>query len=480
MPSKDQYENGRVTASAPLQAFPTAFQEGIELLARRIREAGGDAWLTGGCVRDLLRGMTPADADIEVFGLPPDRLEATLRACTRIVTVGKAFGVFKCRDWPIDVSLPRTESKTAPGHRGFAVRGDPHLPPETAARRRDFTVNAIALNPLTGAIRDPMNGRHDLAKQILRHCSEQFVEDPLRVLRAAQLAARLGFSIAPKTIALCCTMNPETLPRERIFEEWRKLLVLGIEPSRGMRALFDVGWLRYYPELEALYRCPQDPEWHPEGDVWTHTLHCLDAFARERLGDDWEDLVVGFAVLCHDMGKPLVTETVEGRIRSPGHDAQGAAPARSFLERLTRHGALIDAVLPLVTHHMRPAALHRSSAGDSAIRRLAREVGRIDRLARVVSADLQGSPPRRRDREPVHWLLRRSATLAVRDSAPTPLVRGRDLIALGAEPGPDFGTILERCYEAQLAGQFHDSEGGRAYAASLLRRRADSGKEAPA
>jgi tRNA nucleotidyltransferase (CCA-adding enzyme) len=313
-------------------------------VAALVRDAGGTAYLVGGCVRDHLLGGMVRDLDLEVFGLEADRLQRELAARYRLDLVGRAFGVLKLRGVPVDVGLPRRETKIGRGHRGFTVDSDPWLPLDVAARRRDFTLNAIYLDPLRDQLEDPVGGIADLERRILRHTSPAFAEDPLRVLRGMQLAARYEFAVDPVTVELCRRIQPEDLARERIYDEWRKLLLLGRRPSLGLAFVRETGWLRYYPELEALTRCPQDPVWHPEGDVWTHTLHALDAFADERIGDDREDLVVGLAVLCHDFGKPLTSVRAGGgtRVRSPRHESAGEEPTRAFLARLTDQRDLIN------------------------------------------------------------------------------------------------------------------------------------------
>ena len=306
-----------------------------------------------------------------------------------------------------------------------------------------------------------------------RSTSDQFAEDPLRVLRAMQFIARFDLSPAPETLALCRQIEPEDLPRERIFEEWKKFLLKGTRCSAGLFFLRDCGWLQYFPEIAALDGCPQDPEWHPEGDVLTHTALCLDAYARERTGEEWEDLVVGLAVLCHDFGKPATTIEEDGRIKSPAHESVGVEPARTFLERLTTQRDLIEQILPLVRDHMSPSHLYKGDAGDGAIRRLARRVDRIDRLVRVVRADRQGMGGRARDMDDCAWLLERAEALAVIDARPEPLVMGRHLIEMGATPGVYFKAILEACYEAQIDGEFSTLEEGCRMAQKLLAEQKD-------
>lgn len=449
--------------------------EGIAAVLVRVcgtvRAAGGRAWLVGGSVRDLYLGLPTGDLDLEVFGLPAAELRRVLESEFDLNLVGQSFGILKLRGWPIDVGLPRRESKIGLGHKGFEVLSDPDMPLGEAAARRDFTLNSIYLDPLTRDIEDPFGGLDDLDKRLLRHTSGAFAEDPLRVLRGMQLAARFDLAVVPETVALCRTIEPEGLTSERIFGEWTKLVTLGQVPSRGLTFLRDCRWLRHFPELEALIGVPQDPRWHPEGDVWTHTLHCLDAFAAEKLDHPWEDLVVGLAVLCHDLGKPETTTTEpDGAIRSPGHEQRGVELTDEFLGRMTSHRKLLAEVKPLVAEHMRPTSLYKAGASDAAVRRLADRVGRIDRLVRVARADNFGRPPLPADEYPAgDWLLETARRLSVEYQPPEPLVQGRDLVALGRRPGPDFGRILEKCYEAQLAGKFETASEGLEYARGLLR-----------
>jgi tRNA nucleotidyltransferase (CCA-adding enzyme) len=447
-------------------------REAVETVARLVRERGGRALWVGGCVRDALLGRTVTDADLEVFGLPPETLMAALGARFRLDLVGRAFGVIKLHGVPVDVSLPRRESKAGLGHKGFEIHSDPFLPPAEAAKRRDFTVNAIAYDPLEDRLIDPCGGVPDLEKRRLRHVSDQFGEDPLRVLRGMQLIARFGFVPDPETVALCRRITPEGLAGERVFEEWRKLMLKGESMRAGLDFLKETGWVAYAPELAALIGCPQEPDWHPEGDVWAHTGHCLDAFARERLGEAAEDLIVGFGVLCHDFGKPLTTQVEEGRIRSRGHCEEGEAPARAFLGRMMAPPDLVEAVMPLVTEHLRPHELFTGEAGDNAVRRLAVRVGRIDRLVRVARADHFGRPPMAEaEFRAGDWLMARARALDVQARAPHPLVMGRHLVALGMKPGPVFKEILNACYQAQLDGVFHDEAGGLAFCRGVIEKR---------
>ena len=469
----------------------------VKVVAELVKKAGGRALLVGGCVRDELLGLEPKDFDIECFGISGQDLQRALETEFELDLVGISFGVIKLKHLEIDVAMPRRETKLGLGHRAFGMEYDPTLTIEEASARRDFTVNAIYRDPLTDEILDPWNGRGDLEKRILRHVSSHFTEDPLRVLRGMQFVARFDLTPTPETIEVCRGMTPEGLAPERLFGEWEKLLVQGVKISKGLNFLKDVGWVKYYPELERLIGCKQDPEWHPEGDVWNHTCCCLDAFAAmrqqqclslevvESLGSgksdhsktqklknsNNDDLIVGLAVLCHDFGKPACTtyDPVKKRIRSLGHDEEGVEPTLSFLRRLTNEERLLKEVPPLVRLHMRPFAMWRDKSSDGAIRRLAAKVVRIDRLIRVAAADDAGRPPFPSEPEPLKWLAEQAERLRVADSAPKPIVQGRDLIALGMKPGVEFGKILKAAYEAQLDGKFLTREDGVKFVRALGR-----------
>ena len=429
-------------------------------VARRVKSAGGRALLVGGCVRDAMLGRALKDYDLEVYGLAPDRLQAVLSEAFDLDMVGASFGVIKLHGHEIDVAIPRRETKLGLGHKAFEMEYDPSLSVADAAARRDFTINAIYKDPLTGEIIDPWNGQADLERRVLRHVSPHFAEDPLRVLRAMQFVSRFGFKVWSGTIGVCRRMTPEGLARERQFDEWAKMLTQGTCISGGLKFLRRVEWVKYYPELAALIGCRQDPQWHPEGDVWDHTCCCLDAFAEERTGVD--DLIVGLAVLCHDFGKPLTSfyDKTKRRIRSLGHDEKGVEPTLSFLRRLTNEERILREVPMLVRCHMRPFAMWQSKAGEGAIRRLSAQAGGLSRLIRVASADDAGRPPMPREPAALEWLASEAERLKVKDSAPKPIVQGRHLIALGLKPGVSFGRILKVCYEAQLDGRITNIDDG--------------------
>ncbi len=448
-----------------------------------VRAGGGRPHIVGGGVRDWLLGLEPKDFDIEVFGLGLDALGRILAPFGATNLVGRSFGVIKLRIAGVeyDFSLPRRESKTGAGHRGFAVEPDPIITEREAAARRDFTINAIAYDPFDGRIIDPLGGRRDLQLRVLRHAGPAFRDDPLRVLRGFQLAGRFELTLAPETARECEAIAGTfaELPVERIWGEWDKWAVKSAKPSFGLRALKECGWLQHFPELAAIDGVPQEPEWHPEGDVLTHTAHCVDALAGLPV---WQNAgaetrrVLMLAVLAHDFGKATTTAHAErrGMLRwvSPGHEAAGGPVAEAFLRRIGAPAAVVERVPPLVVHHL---AHHHGQTEfrDTTVRRLARKIApaTLEELIAVMTADHLGRPPLI-----AHDTMRRidqlrtvAGRLEVERAAPRPILQGRHLVAKGYAPGPAFKVALDAAFESQLDGAFNDEAGAVTWLENYLR-----------
>jgi len=447
-------------------------------IAEAVREAGGRALIIGGWVRDRLMAASPGesiakDIDLEVLGVPADRLRRLLETFGRVETVGESFQVYKSGD--IDVSLPRRESKSGRGHRGFDIDGDPSMELGEAVRRRDFTINAIAWDPLTEEYLDPCDGRGDIERRLLRVVDPAtFADDSLRVLRAVQFAARFDFTLDETTRALCRDTPLDDLPAERIWGEIEKLL-LARRPSIGLALAMELGVIRaLFPELQALSGCPQEPEWHPEGDVWVHTLQVVDQ-ARRRIDDldRPKGIVIMLGAVCHDFGKPATTAVIDGRIRSMDHEEQGVAPTLTFLDRLNIHSLdgydVRQQVVGLVAQHLKPGSWFkvRDEVGDGAFRRLAHKVD-LELLARVAKADCLGREPGRFDCTAMDWFLERARALGVEHRPPAPILLGRHVLALGVQPGPRVGEILKAVYEQQMDGKVSDLDRAIAAAKRLL------------
>ena len=440
--------------------------EKVRNLAATVQDAGGRGLLVGGCVRDPLMGKQPKDWDLEVYGVEPERLRELLDSFGPVNVVGEAFTVYKLGP-DLDVSIPRRERKSGRGHRGFVIEGDPSMSFKEASRRRDFTINAILQDPLSAEIIDPFNGRQDIVNRSLRAVSsETFGEDSLRVLRAAQFAARFNFQIEPETVDLCRSISLTDLPAERIWGELEKLLLLAPRPSVGIDWLHKLGAIdQLFPEIKALMNVPQDPEWHPEGDVFVHTKLAVDR-ARELISDlpYPKQVAVMLGTLAHDFGKPATTDFIDGRTRSRGHEEAGIVPTESFLDRINIHtiaGYDVRAqVIALVKDHLKPGEFFkkREEVGDGAFRRLARKC-ELDLLYRVAKADSLGrnseDVPREKwyDAEAQEWFIQRARELEVLQRAPEPLLMGRHLLELGLEPGPRIGEITKAVYEMQLDGR---------------------------
>jgi len=433
-------------------------------IARTVRDQGGRAFIVGGFVRDRLLGLQSDEVDVEVFGVGEHDLKTLLATLGRVEAVGQQFAVYKMG--PVDVALPRRESKTGRGHKAFAVTGDPAMSFADAARRRDFTINAISWDPLTDEYVDPFDGRADLAR---------------RVLRALQFAARFDLTAPDETKRICRGIALDDLPSERIWAEFEKLLLEAPRPSIGFALAREVDvTARLLPEMHALVGCPQEPEWHPEGDVWIHTLMVIDQ-ARARNGDlDRARLAaVMLSAVCHDLGKPSTTAVIDGRMRSLGHEEAGVAPAACLLDRLNVHSLdnfdVRAQVLAITAHHLKPGAFYkvRDELTDGAFRRLAQKVD-MELLARVAKADCLGRAGDF-DCTAMDWFLDKSRALGVEHKPPPPILMGRHLLALGVPAGPRMGEILKEVYELQLDGTVADLETAQARARELIDRRAEPG-----
>ncbi len=446
----------------------------IENIVHAVQEVGGRPFIVGGAVRDRLLGMglPPKDVDFEVYGISAKRLIATLASFGRVETVGSSFGVIKLwtgKALELDFALPRRESKTGRGHRGFIVAPDPEMTPEEACARRDFTINAMLMDPLTGEIFDYFGGRRDLEHRTLRHTSGRFMEDPLRALRGMQFAGRFDLTVHGDTAKICQTMVDEasSLARERIYGEWGKWALLSVRPSAGLEVLREMGWTGVFPELDRIIGVEQDPVRHPEGDVWRHTLSAVDEASRiarrDGLGNA-DTLTLIFATLCHDLGKPSTASRSQGGgIVSKGHAEEGGRLASMLLDEIGAPKAISERVIPLVREHT--FCLSTKKVSRRAVRRLADRLRpeTIEMLIRLMAADHAGRclP----GEEPWLPLVAAAKALGSYREPPKPLLMGRDLISLGQETGKQLGAKLKYAYEAQLDGEFENREEALTWAA---------------
>ena len=434
-------------------------------IAQAVAEAGGRAYFVGGYVRDRLLGQENKDIDIEVHRVPVDALERILDSLGERLTMGASFGVMGLRHYRLDIAMPRSETATGRGHKDFAVFVDPFLGEEKAASRRDFTINAMMEDVLTGEILDFFGGRRDLDQKRIRHVNDRsFGEDPLRVFRAAQFAARFGFTVAEETRALCAGMPVDALAGERVMGELEKALLKAETPSVFFEELRCMGQLSvWFPEAGALIGIPQPPQHHPEGDVWNHTMQVLDEAAKLRALTQ-SPLLLMLAALCHDFGKPGTTAEIDGRLRALGHEKEGLPIAEAFLRRLTSETKLIRGVLDLVRLHMEPNKLVGDGAGVKAFLRLYDKALAPEELLLLARADYLGRKGPKADETalaaayvPVEKKLRDMLAL-YRERMAAPCVMGRDLIEAGLQPGPELGRALEHVHKLRLAGVGKDEQ----------------------
>lgn len=423
-----------------------------EEFAALAASAGGRAYFVGGCVRDKFLGIESKDLDIEVHGIRSSELERILDSVGGAAKVGESFGVYKLFDCDIDIALPRTEVTTGEGHKDFEVVVNPMLDVKEAARRRDFTMNALYEDILTGEVIDCYGGMGDMKAGVIRHVDDRtFGEDPLRALRGAQFAARFDMRLDDATVELCRTMRLCNLPSERIAEETKKALLKARRPSIYFRVLREMNQLDgWFGEVKSLIGVEQNPCFHPEGDVFEHTMLVLDHAASCREQASWP-LGLMVSALCHDMGKPEATFTREdGRIVSYGHENVGVQAAREFVARVFHEKRLAKYVANMVKLHMRPGSLLNSGATDKSFNRLFDESCCPSDLCLLARADWEGST----GGEPFATVENRLAGHLERfeELMARPYVTGSDLIAEGIEPGAEMGEVLKFAHKMRLSG----------------------------
>lgn len=432
----------------------------------------GQMLFVGGCVRDEILNRENKDIDIEVYGIEPNDLLNQLKKHKNqlninfIDTVGMSFGIIKVKlkdGSEYDISFPRRDNRIGNGHRGFICIPDPNMSVKEAASRRDFTFNSLARN-LEGEVIDFFGGISDLKKRIIRATSPAFQEDPLRVLRGMQFAGRFGFNVDEGTAMVCAVLagHFEYISKERVWGEWEKFLMKANVPSYGLKYLEDTGWVECFPQLSKLIGLQQHAEYHPEGDVWNHTMQSLDAACaicdRENI-DGEQKLVIMLAVLCHDFGKVTTTEfnSEKGKLTSYGHDSAGEIPTREFLELIGCPKKYHEKIILLVTNHM----AHLNIKNAKHVRKLANKLKNVSiyDLCIVMEADHSGRGGLDIGRHKnIDKILQLAEELNLKDQAPKPIIMGRHLI--DKYSGPELGKILKKAFVAQLEGEFDNLKNG--------------------
>jgi tRNA nucleotidyltransferase/poly(A) polymerase len=427
----------------------------IESIALEVKSLGGRVVYVGGFVRDEALCIDNKDIDVEVYNITPTQLKDILSNYGIVDEIGASFGVLKIHGVDIDFAMPRIERKVGEGHRGFDVSVNPFMSFEEASRRRDFTINAIMKDVLTGEIIDCHNGMRDIEAGVIKHIDDcTFIEDPLRVLRACQFASRFKFDIAPETIELCRCIELSSLPKERIFEELKKALLKAKEPSIAFEAMREMDVLeKLFPELLALIKCEQRPDYHPEGNVWVHTMMVIDELAKLR-DKSKNPLGLMLSGVCHDLGKPSATkEDEDGMLKAKGHELEGVPVAGDFMSKLTTDKTLRHFVVNMVQNHMRPntIALH---GNKKTIRKLIVDTD-IEEILLLAEADHKGRGISEEEKDYTairSWFDQRIEEVSTSPGKIDPLVTGKNLISEGIKPGVEMGEMLRKAFDLQLEG----------------------------
>jgi tRNA nucleotidyltransferase (CCA-adding enzyme) len=471
--------NSRTPAPDLIQLTPAT-----EQVLDAIIKSGGRPLIVGGSVRDALiaaqhgEQVDSKDIDIEVYGADGhQQLIDALAPLGHVDERGVTFGVVSAAvdGEDFDISLPRRESSTSAGHQGFTIDVDPNLDERTAFGRRDFTLNALGWDATTGELVDHYGGRQDLEDGILRHTTDAFAEDPLRVLRAMQFVGRFGFTVAPETVELARSIADQYqhLSTERVWGEWKKLALRGADMTGALGVLRDTDWIRHYPALRDTIGNKQDPQWHPEGDVFTHLGFAADQAAKRALDDgldNTERTTLVLAALLHDVGKPETTDThiVDGvaRITSRGHARTGVPIARRFLSDIGASQTIINKVLPLIDEHMSHASTGAGAPSASAVRALIRRLDNggtgptIYEWARLVDADVGGRGSLVKESPSQQWI---DIAEHVGPKPRKSLLTGQHIAARGYTPGPGWSAVIAAAVEAQDTGEFDDEAGAVAW-----------------
>lgn len=462
----------------------------IQVILKELNKKGHKCLITGGAVRDALLGIEPKDIDLEIYGISYEKLTQFLSEYGKVDLVGKKFGVIVFSlfgsEVKYDFSIPRTENKIGIGHKEFDIKLDSNLTIEEAAVRRDFTMNSLAYDPIEGEIYDFFGGVEDIKNKIIRHTSDKFKEDYLRILRAMQFQARFGFSIHQDTVKVIKEMleNEDefnAIAKERIFEEWHKWAEKGLFHSWIFEFMRQTGLINYYPELKALKETPQDAIYHPEGDVEIHTRLCLskmdEIIDREKISGD-EKVILIMSILLHDIAKPHTTkeEMKKGRmtITSNGHEEMGKEVEISFLQKIGFHDKFNQPIGNIISTHLSGvhiSQIEKTSSKHKFVKKLSRKLtpATIKQLIYVMEADTNGrgkeaqtEPTGSRD------ILEIASQLSVTEKEYKYLLMGRHLIEAGLKPSVEFGSIIKKSYEAQENGEFSDIEGAKNWLSKII------------
>ena len=487
----DKYKTASIGAEViKLDAQLIAMEPAVLPVLKSLKAQGYTSLIVGGAVRDAYMGIEPKDIDIEVYQISYSMLSGILEQYGKVNLVGKNFGVIKFKpkgaEMEYDFSVPRKENKIGIGHKEFEVTFDTSMTIKDAALRRDFTFNALAYDPIQNTVYDYFGGIGDISLGIIRHTSDKFSEDPLRILRAMQFQARFDFAIAPETILeirqMLKTTEFSTLPKERIFEEWKKWAEKGIRHDLIFQFLRDTTLIDSYPELKLLKETPQDKIYHPEGDVEIHTMLCIkrmDEIIKAENIQGKEKLILVMAILFHDIAKPQTTEeqfkNERMTITSHGHEEMGGKMVKEILPRMGFYDEYVEPISNLVANHLAGVTISFITAESGkvkAVKKLSKRLfpATIKELLYVMDADSNGRGfPEFKVPTGSEDLARIAKDVNVNEKPYEYILKGRHLIELGLKPSKQFGEILDKANEAQENGEFSTVDEGREWLLTYVR-----------
>lgn len=420
-------------------------------IADSVKKLGGDVYYVGGYVRDTCLGIDNKDIDIEVYGISPEQLKQACQQFGDVDEVGVSFGILKIKGSDLDIAMPRTERKTGDKHTDFSVSVDPYMSTKEASKRRDFTINALMKHVLSGQVIDHHNGLDDLEEKRIKHIdSKTFIEDPLRVFRAAGFAARLDFKIAPETMELCKKINISAIAKERVYEETNKVLLKAEKPSIYFESLKEMKQLDiFFPILKKLIGVEQSPIWHPEGDAWNHTMDVIDKAAQIKGGTTYP-LGFMYAALFHDIGKAYTTgKGLDEQIHALEHEKIGAEKIPEAFRTLTTDAKLSKYVQNVVLNHMTPHFMNQKTREKTTNRYLDKCISPRDSILLSYIDTSKVNDDELKLSENGWWDSRLNLYNKIKRE---PEITGKDLIALGYKPGPIFKKIIDICHRIHLAG----------------------------
>lgn len=424
-------------------------------LVSAVSSAGGKTYIVGGFVRDAIIGKENKDIDFEIHGLDAVTIEKILFdvSGSPALKKGSSFGVYGIKGYDFDIAMPRKEHCIGSKHTDFAVSVDPFMGVDEASRRRDFTINSLMYDVEADEIVDCHHGCDDLANKVIRHvCDETYVEDALRVFRAAQFAARFDFDIAPETIALSRSISEKLmdLSGERVESEMHKALMKSGKPSVFFRKLLEMDALHFwFPELAALIETPQWPAHHPEGNAFEHTMLVIDEAAKSRCRAE-NPYAFMLAALCHDYGKATTTffNEAKQKLVAYGHDQAAKPLVDAFMDRLRLSNEIRSYVQNLVLLHMRPNMYVGNDATDYAFNHMFDQTKHAEDLLLLAKADHFGRGVKLDYTKYDEVLADRLNKY--RELMKRPEATASDFMKLGVKPSPLLGEMLDMSHKLHL------------------------------